>query len=346
MKGLATALRGPGDLGGRLAPLVLALALAGCGSSAHYRAHYRPGHPVYKVGAPYEVNGEWYYPAVDYNYDRTGVASWYGEQFNERYTANGEVFDLNGLTAAHKTLPMPTIVQVTNLANGRSLRLRVNDRGPFADGRIIDVSRRAAQLLGFETQGTTPVRVEVMKTASIRAAEQLIRGNGGSRILLAAAPAAATRTPPAAPLRQPPSPQAPPSLAPAPAPAPAPPPSAEPLSSPAPPPSPRPAPRSSILAALVPSASAAPLRTAELPPRPLTAGRIFVQAAAFSQRANAQRALLQIDRLGNAAVVHTSIGGIDFYRVRLGPLSSVTEADWLLGRVVGSGYRQARIVVD
>ena len=93
---------------------------------------------MYKVGAPYQINGVWYYPAADYSYDETGVASWYGEQFDRKYTANGEIFDLNELTAAHRTLPMPSIVQVTNLTNGRSLQLRVNDRGPFARGRIIE----------------------------------------------------------------------------------------------------------------------------------------------------------------------------------------------------------------
>src|SRR5206468_9390463 len=100
----------------------------------------------------------------------TGIASWYGEQFDQQYTANGEIFDLNQMTAAHRTLPMPSIVQVTNLNNGRSLQLRVNDRGPFARGRIIDVSRRASQLLGFETNGTAPVRVTIIKGESIRAA--------------------------------------------------------------------------------------------------------------------------------------------------------------------------------
>ncbi len=120
----------------------------------------------------------WYYPAVDYDYDTTGTASWYGEQFEGRLTANGEIFDLNQLSAAHTTLPMPSIVQVTNLENGRSLQLRVNDRGPFVDGRLIDVSRRAAQLLGFERRGTTLVRVKVLKDESIAAAEEAMHGRG------------------------------------------------------------------------------------------------------------------------------------------------------------------------
>src|SRR5271167_1693282 len=178
---------------GALAPAVMiGLAVAGCGSQPRTGAyygdgdHYVAGHPTYRVGEPYQIKGVWYHPAVDYNYDSTGTASWYGEQFDGRYTANGEIFDLNQLTAAHTTLPMPSIVQVTNLENGRSLQLRVNDRGPFVDGRLIDVSRRAAQLLGFETKGTTPVEVKINKDASVRVAEEAMRGGGAVRVAQAA----------------------------------------------------------------------------------------------------------------------------------------------------------------
>lgn len=122
-----------------------------------------PNAGVYKVGDPYEINGAWYYPAEDPGYAETGLASWYGTDFHGKRTANGAVFDMNALTAAHKTLPMPTLVRVTNLKNGRVLILEVNDRGPFVRGRIIDVSRRAAQLLGFLRAGVTPVRVEVVR---------------------------------------------------------------------------------------------------------------------------------------------------------------------------------------
>ncbi|MFP6772834.1 MAG: septal ring lytic transglycosylase RlpA family protein, partial [Alphaproteobacteria bacterium] len=119
---------------------------------------------VYKVGKPYAVKGIWYYPREDPLYDKTGIASWYGDPFHGRRTANGEIYDMNALTAAHKTLPMPVRVQVTNLDNGRSLVLKVNDRGPFVNGRIIDVSRRAAQLLGFHKKGTAKVRVTMIGT--------------------------------------------------------------------------------------------------------------------------------------------------------------------------------------
>lgn len=121
---------------------------------------------VYKVGNPYKIMGKWYYPKEDYSYSEVGTASWYGKDFHAKKTANGEKYDMNSLTAAHRTLPLPSIVKVTNLENGRSLVLRVNDRGPYAKNRIIDVSRRASQLLGFYTQGTTKVRVEVMEKES------------------------------------------------------------------------------------------------------------------------------------------------------------------------------------
>jgi rare lipoprotein A len=115
---------------------------------------------VYKVGNPYYVSGVRYVPVEDTTYDQTGIASWYGSKFHGLRTANGEVFDMNLMTAAHTTLPMPSMVKVTNLQNGRSVVVRVNDRGPFVDDRIIDMSRRAARELGFEKQGTTKVRVQ------------------------------------------------------------------------------------------------------------------------------------------------------------------------------------------
>ena len=121
---------------------------------------------VYKVGNPYQIMGKWYYPKEDYHYSEVGIASWYGDDFHAKKTANGEKYDMNTLTAAHRTLPLPSIVRVTNLENGRSLVLRVNDRGPYAKDRIIDISKRGAQLLGYQTKGTTKVRVEILESES------------------------------------------------------------------------------------------------------------------------------------------------------------------------------------
>jgi rare lipoprotein A len=114
---------------------------------------------------PYQINGTWYWPAIQPHYDESGLASWYGPQSRYRTTANGEAFDERVASAAHRTLPLPCIVEVTNLDNGRKARLRVNDRGPFAKGRILDVSRRGAEELGFLGQGTAHVRVRYVGPA-------------------------------------------------------------------------------------------------------------------------------------------------------------------------------------
>ena len=123
--------------------------------------------PIYKIGTPYKINGKWYYPAVDYDYEEIGIASWYGPGFHGKKTANGEIFDQNKISAAHRTLPMPSIVRVTNLDNGKVLpKVRVNDRGPFAGNRIIDLSKKAAQELGFVNSGIAKVKVEILENES------------------------------------------------------------------------------------------------------------------------------------------------------------------------------------
>lgn len=114
---------------------------------------------------PYQIRGRWYQPAEQPGYDETGTASWYGDQFNGRPTATGERFDMHALTAAHKTLPLPGLVEVTNLSNGRRIVVRVNDRGPFVDGRIIDLSRGSAEALGMLQAGVAEVRVRYLGRA-------------------------------------------------------------------------------------------------------------------------------------------------------------------------------------
>ena len=147
---------------------------------------------IYKVGKPYQIKGTWYYPKEDFEYEETGIASWYGSKFHGRKTANGERFDMNNLSAAHRTLPMPTIVRVVNMDNGRTLNLRVNDRGPFARGRILDVSRRAAQLLGFEKQGTARVRVNILANESRTLAWRL---KGDAELAAVGSPITVSRLP-------------------------------------------------------------------------------------------------------------------------------------------------------
>ena len=154
--------------------LLLLLLLAACaetrflvyGAKKLADATERPYESTYEIGAPYRIAGTWYYPAEDFGYVETGIASSYVAESGR--TANGETFSSNSVSAAHKTLPMPSAVNVTNLDNGRSLKVRVNDRGPRARGRIIALSRRGAELLGFHEQETAPVKVEIDAEESLQ----------------------------------------------------------------------------------------------------------------------------------------------------------------------------------
>lgn len=129
------------------------------------------GGGTYRVGKPYQVAGRTYVPEENTHYRAEGLASWYGDDFHGRLTANGEVFDMTSITAAHPTLPMPCYVRVTNTANGKSLIVRVNDRGPYHGNRIIDVSHRAATLLGFQGNGVARVRVEYVGRAPLEGSD-------------------------------------------------------------------------------------------------------------------------------------------------------------------------------
>ena len=126
---------------------------------------FRKGGGHYKVGRPYKVAGRTYVPKDQPGYNKTGKASWYGDDFHGRLTANGEIFDMNTLTAAHPTLPLPSYARVTNLKNGRSVIVRINDRGPYAHNRIIDLSKRVADVLAFRNDGITNVRVKYVGRA-------------------------------------------------------------------------------------------------------------------------------------------------------------------------------------
>jgi rare lipoprotein A len=157
---------------GRLLALSLLALAAACstgpdkGGRGPFASKPLPN-PHEKVGQPYQVKGIWYVPKPEPSYDRVGRASWYGPGFHGRLTANGELFDENRLTAAHPTLPLPSIVEVTNPANGKRLKLRVNDRGPFANDRILDLSKEAARRLGTEEKGVAKVRVRYIGPARL-----------------------------------------------------------------------------------------------------------------------------------------------------------------------------------
>jgi rare lipoprotein A len=165
---------------GVAAAAACALLLAGCSGSSSKDPFAGIGSPRWEgagappkgggremVGEPYEVAGRWFYPREDTSYDRTGRASWYGEAFHKRMTSNGEWFDMDYLSAAHATMPLPSYVKVTNVENGRAVVLRVNDRGPFVGDRIIDVSKKAAQALDFQHRGTANVRVQYLGPAPV-----------------------------------------------------------------------------------------------------------------------------------------------------------------------------------
>lgn len=173
-----------------VAAVATCLALANCASSNKFASRVDPkygvsssprvvawGDPVpkgggtYRVGRPYMVAGRTYVPEEDVNYRAEGMASWYGDDFHGRQTANGEVFDMGSLTAAHPTLPMPSYARVTNLSNGKSLIVRVNDRGPYHGNRLIDVSNKAAELLEFKGNGVARVRVEYVGRAPLEGSD-------------------------------------------------------------------------------------------------------------------------------------------------------------------------------
>ncbi len=152
-----------------LASAVAVSALGACASSGGGgEAHYRAANL-----RPYAVDGHRYAPEAFHHYEAKGMASWYSYPARTRKTATGEWFDPGQMTAAHKTLPLPCVVEVTNLENGRKVRVRVNDRGPYADGRIIDLSRAAADRLGFTRAGTTRVRVKLLGPAPLADSDQI-----------------------------------------------------------------------------------------------------------------------------------------------------------------------------
>ena len=302
--------------------LLAGASLAGCASTgpkySSGQADIAPrtaqsGPKGYKTGQPYQVGGIWYVPREQPDYDQVGVASWYGEAFNMKATADGEIFDMNVFSAAHTTLPLPSIVEVTNLDNGRKLAVRVNDRGPFVGGRIIDLSHAAAQELGYDRKGLARVRVRYLGPAPLAPPGAGVR-------MAAAKPAPPIQLgPPAAP------------AFPAPAIALA---EAAPIEAAAlvPPPAP------------VSVASLAPLertaRASEVPP-----SAVFrIQAGAFGDEANARRAAAQLAAAGTAVIEPIERDGMTLYRVTLAGPAGEAEAFALRERVAGIGFADARVI--
>jgi len=299
-----------------LACLFLATACANHGGS-HGGGSASSGGASYKVGQPYEVSGNWYYPHEDFSYDETGIASWYGADFHGGATANGEVFNKNELTAAHKTLPLPTLARVTNLDNGRSIVVRINDRGPFSGARLIDVSERAAQLLGFEAQGTAKVRVQVLADESKAIADAMRHyGSSTPTQVASAAPmpeqetVSSGGTSSIVAVEQK---------------------TLEPVQT-------TPAVHQQLL-------ETKPVQ--EVVQVPVTGGnQLYVQAGAFTVLENATKLQQKLSSLGHTIMVKAIVNGRQFYRVRVGPVPDVAHADELLERVKGAGIANPRTVVE
>jgi rare lipoprotein A len=275
-----------------------------------------PNAGVYKIGQPYQIDNVWYYPQEQPTYDETGIASWYGPSFYGRPTANGEIYDGDKMTAAHKTLPLPVNVRVTNLENGRSVIVRVNDRGPFARGRIIDLSRRAAELLDMQRAGVARVRVTYLSRADL-----------GGGIPIEDTPLLIANALPAAPSGQVAS-SALGALAGA---AVAPPVQVAPLPAP-------------VATAPLVSTSTEPTGRVDQVPVP-AATRLYVQVGAFGNITNARRLMTTLG--GDLQISTVQRNGQSLYRVRSGPFASVQDADAALSRInVQAGGGDARIVVD
>ena len=330
----------------RWASIVAALAVtglivAGCAGGKHANESdysprvVKPGQPVpkgggvYKIGRSYTIKGQTFHPREDEGYDRKGVASWYGDDFHGRLTANGEVYDMHALTAAHPTLPMPTYVRVTNLQNDRSVVVRVNDRGPFARGRIIDLSKRTAEVLDFKRDGTAQVRVQFIGRAPLDGEDEWLtttvrnsppnqriasvdrqiaaksfaadnqRGNGRSVADIArnayrdAARGRTTQFASAAPPR--------------------------------------------------PSQASQSVPVVETPPAP-PSGAVIIQAGLFSDEGNARQLAQQLDLYGRADVYPVHLAGDVLYGVTLTSANGVMTAGEALQRVQAAGAAGAYVL--
>ena len=292
------------------------LALVGCSSKGKRDPFAGIGSPIYKgngplpkgggrytVGNSYEVAGLQFYPKSEPNYDRTGVASWYGPQFHRRMTSNGEWFDMDYMSAAHTTMPLPSYAKVTNLENGRSIVVRVNDRGPFVNDRVIDLSRRSADILGFVRQGTAQVRVQYIGPAPLNdkgthlAAmnDELMRGTPLRQMIAAVEQY-------------------------------------------------RPSPQLAAMTGTLPPAAVEPQESYDTSARtPIGDSLLFIQVGAFSNVDNAERARMNLARLGEVRVTPVSATNGLLYRVTLLPTSDRVAGD-TLNEVQAAGHRDARLV--
>lgn len=312
--------------------LAIGLVLSGCASKhSTKKASLDPfagtGSPYYKgkgpipfgggryaVGKPYQVAGRWFTPKEQPSYDKTGTASWYGEAFHRRKTSNGEWFDMNQLTAAHATLPLPSYVKVSNLENGREVVVRVNDRGPFVGPRIIDMSKRAAEVLGYKQNGKTTVRVQYIGPAPLNDKgehlvamnKELSRGTPLRQMIAAADSDLGRGTVQLA--RAEPAPE---------------------------------------VAAEEPQVQEAVYQPPAAP-APVPSSGIgqdyFVQVGSFTNPDSAERVRIQLASAWPVQVVQLDSGGGSVFRVRIGPIGDREDAGTALEDAVSLGYADAHLI--
>ena len=281
----------------------------------------------YKVGSPYKIKGRYYRPKAQYNLTETGIASWYGPGFHGKMTANGEIFNKHEYTAAHRTLQLPSIIRVTNLNNGRSIILRVNDRGPFAHDRILDVSEKAAETLGFKHAGTSRIRIDVMDEESRIVASAAKRGlsTRGTEIALNRNQSindlkAETPLPPTKPygtkntvVTHAPVPVTQVSID----------------------------PQADFHESVLRKITTKPTHI----PRPIANQNIFIQAGAFSAEDNALTLKTALYNVSEPVNVHRNVksDGDILYRVKIGPVATVEKANKILTMLNKQG-RDAKII--
>ena len=328
----------------------VAFGLSGCGSGRNTTLGERviplgqpvpKGGGVYQIGQPYQVAGVWYTPREQAGYDQVGSASWYGELFQGRRTANGEIYDMDRLSAAHPTLPLPVYARVTNLNNGRTIVVRINDRGPYANDRIIDLSRRSAELLGFRNNGTATVRVKYLARAPLNGDDSYERkflasqswvqfaAKGKSPELAVSSIAAQGSLPAENP---------------------------ENLARPWKAVVARGAPVDPTLSngwrATTKIGEPAPRTTGSIPRRAKTpvaeiaapAEGLLIQAGSFKSSDNADRARSVLSAIAPVEVAQLTVGGDVYFRVRVGPFAGASEAQAALAKVTAAGYRGAKVL--
>jgi rare lipoprotein A len=301
--------------------LAVSLVLGGC-SSHHKSAKLDPfagvGSPYYKgkgpipfggghyqLGSPYQVAGRWYTPREQPGYDKVGQSSWYGEAFHRRMTSNGEWFDMATLTAAHPTLPLPSYAKVTNLENGRTVIVRINDRGPFVDTRVLDVSKRTAEVLGYKQQGIGKIRVQYIGPAPLNdrgshlvAMNRELKRGTPLRQMIAAADGNRNQDYQVAESEAPP----------------------------------------------VQRVKYASEPVQQYDENLVSGTNYFVQVGSFADPDNAERIREQLSDVGQVQIAEVNGSAGPLYRVRIGPFQDANEARAALNQVYGYDLPDARLV--